>query len=342
MSSSFVGTTVRLTPREGAPFFGTILSVDPSTATLSLRRADTSAVVSVRREDLADVSTVRLQTPSPATKPESSEKKKRNRKKAERTGSPVPGAVSKTAPETVSAPTSPPSRPPFRSSTPVDASTSGVDEEFDFVRSAQNFDKKKIWDEIRNQESSSNAQLLVDINRNPALHQTASATPSQTRQPMLAADESVLDDASNEKEARLAKNDTLRSALETARAEVERLRTQLAISEALSGVHLEPLDNGTYQVSIFRDGWTSAAHWRQKHTGGDSVGPEGALRYYLNAPGIKDTDSVLLGYEGPNRMASDADVLNALPEHFQAGNIKVKLDNAPMFHQRLYDVLRGA
>ena len=159
---------------------------------------------------------------------------------------------------------------------------------------------------------------------------------------MLATDEPVLDDAPNEKEARLAKNDTLRNALETARAEVERLRTQLAISEALSGVHLEPLDNGTYQVSIFRDGWTSAAHWRQKHMGGDGVGPEGALRYYLNAPGIKDTDSVLLGYEGPNRMASDADVLNALPEHFQAGNIKVKLDNAPMFHQRLYDVLRGA
>lgn len=159
---------------------------------------------------------------------------------------------------------------------------------------------------------------------------------------MLAADESVLDDASDEKEARLAKNDTLRNALDIARDEVERLRTQLALSEALSGVHLEPLDDGTYQVSIFRDGWTSAAHWRRKHTGGDSVGPEGALRYYLNAPGIKDTENVSLGYEGPDRMASDPNVLDALPDHFQAGNIKVKLDNAPMFHQRLYDVLRGA
>ena len=212
MSSSFVGTTVRLTPREGAPFFGTILSVHPSTATLSLRRADTSEVVSVRREDLIDVSTVTLQTPSPATRPELSDKKKRNRKKSERNGSPAPGAVSKSAPETVSAPTSPPSRPSIRSSTPADALSSAADEEFDFVKSAQNFDKKKIWDEIRNQESSSNAQLLVDINRNPALHQTASSTPSQTRQPMLAADESVLDDASDEKEARLAKNDTLRNA----------------------------------------------------------------------------------------------------------------------------------
>lgn len=85
MSSSFVGTTVRLTPREGAPFFGTILSVDPKTATLSLRRADTSDVVSVRREDLIDVSTVTLQTPSPATRPELADKKKRNRKKSERT-----------------------------------------------------------------------------------------------------------------------------------------------------------------------------------------------------------------------------------------------------------------
>lgn len=342
MLSSFVGTTVRLTPREGAPFFGTILSVDPKTATLSLRRADTSDVVSVRREDLIDVSTVTLQTPSPATRPELSDKKKRNRKKSERTGSPAPGAVSKSALETVPAPASSASRPSVRSSTPTDAPTSAVDEEFDFVKSAQNFDKKKIWDEIRNQESSSNAQLLVDINRNPALHQTASSTPSQTRQPMLAADESVLDDALNEKEARLAKNDTLRNALDMARDEVERLRTQLALSEALSGVHLEPLDDGAYQVSIFRDGWTSAAHWRRKHTGGDSVGPEGALRYYLNAPGIKDTENVSLGYEGPDRMASDPNVLDALPEHFQAGNIKVKLDNAPMFHQRLYDVLRGA
>lgn len=66
---------------------------------------------------------------------------------------------------------------------------------------------------------------------------------------MLAADESVLDDVLNEKEARLAKNDTLRNALDMARNEVERLRTQLALSEALSGMHLEPLDDGTYQVS---------------------------------------------------------------------------------------------
>ena len=47
---------------------------------------------------------------------------------------------------------------------------------------------------------------------------------------MLAADESVLDDVLNEKEARLAKNDTLRNALDMARDEVERLRTQLALS----------------------------------------------------------------------------------------------------------------
>lgn len=163
--SSFVGTTVRLTPKDDAPFFGTIMSVDPSTATLMLRRADTGEVVSVRRQDLLDVSTVKFQTslpsssqvpastsapaqtdttaqsatssPAPSKTPgEASDKKKRNRKKTERRAD-SPAARASSA------------HPGATKSMSASSLSAGVDEEFDFVKSAQSFDKKKIWDEIR-------------------------------------------------------------------------------------------------------------------------------------------------------------------------------------------------
>lgn len=184
---------------------------------------------------------------------------------------------------------------------------------------------------------SSNTQLLVDINRNPALQQSASSS----QQPMLAPNEPVLDEQAFGTDARLARSDALRNALAASQAEVERLRAQLALSEALTGVHVEAREDGTYECGLYRDARTSAAHWRRKHMNGDPVGTEGVLRYYVNAPGIGSTEKVLLVYVGPNREASDADVLGGLPEHFQAGDMQFKLDNAPLFQQRLYDALRG-
>lgn len=159
---------------------------------------------------------------------------------------------------------------------------------------------------------------------------------------MLAPNEPVLDEHASVSsiDKRLAKNDALRDALQTYRAENERLRAQLALSEALTGMHIETLDDGTYMCGVYRDAKTSAAHWRHKHIGGEPTGPTGSLRYYVNAPGIGNTETVSLGYAGPNREASDADVLNELPEHF-LGDISIKLDNAPLFQQRLFDLLRG-
>jgi hypothetical protein len=154
--ASFVGTTVKLTLRTGGAFVGTILVVDPATATLTVRRSDSGATEQVRREALADVSIVApappsvpaststtpppqsapvsaLETSAPASSSTSDApsapaptegKKRRNRRRggasenASRTGSPAPG-------------------------------TNLYEQEFDFTKSTQSFDKKKIWEEIR-------------------------------------------------------------------------------------------------------------------------------------------------------------------------------------------------
>ena len=154
--ASFVGTTVKLTLRTGGAFVGTILVVDPATATLTVRRSDSGATEQVRREALADVSIVApappsvpaststtpapqsapvsaLETSAPASSSTSDApsapaptegKKRRNRRRggasehASRTGSPAPG-------------------------------TNPYEQEFDFTKSTQSFDKKKIWEEIR-------------------------------------------------------------------------------------------------------------------------------------------------------------------------------------------------
>ena len=92
---------------------------------------------------------------------------------------------------------------------------------------------------------------------------------------MLAPNEPVLDEQASVSsiDKRLAKNDALRDALQTCRAENERLRAQLALSEALTGMHIEALDDGTYMCGVYRDAKTSAAHWRHKHIGGEPTGP---------------------------------------------------------------------
>ena len=178
--ASFVGTTVCLTPRSGQPFIGTIVSVNQGTATLSVRRADSGKLFHIRRNELLDVSTVNLNTPSASQtiKPASSmstpdlsasEKKKRNRKETERAGSPAPSSASFPAVEAAkvassaastaasaaasvsaaSASASTPSAAPALASCAASSTPPSFQDDFDFVKSAQNFDKKKIWEEIR-------------------------------------------------------------------------------------------------------------------------------------------------------------------------------------------------
>lgn len=135
-------------------------------------------------------------------------------------------------------------------------------------------------------------------------------------------------------DASQAEIETLRASLANAEDQLKRLRSQVALSEALTGLHIEDAGNGTFLCGIFRNPHTSAAHWRHKHAGASHPGQEGALRFHMNAPGIRDSDLVSLGYAGPHRDASDASVLERMPEHFQ-GDVNVKLENAPLFQQRL-------
>ena len=156
--ASFIGTTVQVRLRTGATFIGTILEVDPATATLKMRRQDSGESCQVRRDELVDVTKVAppaarsttsgasnmsskaskvkdevSQTAPKATAEEgaSEGRKKRNqrRKNESRVASPAPAAAMATS---VS-----------------DAPSAPFDSEFDFTKSTQNFDRKKIWDEIR-------------------------------------------------------------------------------------------------------------------------------------------------------------------------------------------------
>lgn len=131
-----------------------------------------------------------------------------------------------------------------------------------------------------------------------------------------------------------AEMDALRASLAEAEDRLKRLQSQVALSEALTGLHIEDAGNGTFLCGIFQNPHTSAAHWRHKHAGASHPGYEGALRFHMNTPGITDSDLVSLAYAGPHRDASDASVLDRMPDHFQ-GNVNVKLENAPLFQQRL-------
>ena len=202
-----------------------------------------------------------------------------------------------------------------------------------------------MYSHSQNQEANPNPHLLVNINRNPLLQQSAGS-----KQPMLAPTEMVLDEpsepiaapTSNLGEVQVLRSevDTLSGALAEARSEIQRLRSQVALSEALTGLHIEDLGDGTYVCGVYKDAKTSAAHWRHKHQQSEPVGTDGALRYLVRAPGIGNTDAVSLGYGGPHRDHSDAEVLEKLPDHFQS-DINIKLDNAPLFQRRLTDLMQG-
>ncbi|WFD28798.1 hypothetical protein MNAN1_003813 [Malassezia nana] len=347
--ASFVGTTVQVRLRTGATFVGTIVQVDPATSTLKMRRQDTGETCQLRRDELVDVTKVAAAArpaapvaPNASSKPakpksespkaaseesantEGRKRRNQRRKNDSRVASPALAAESRASP------------------------SQDFEGEFDFTKSTQNFDKKKIWEEIRvrtihspkNQEAP-NPHLLVNINRNSNLPSSSSSQPV-----MLAPHEMVLDPSESAEEPEapapstapqdvsLGDTEALRASLAAAQDEIKRLRSQMALSEALTGLHIEDAGNGTFLCGIFQNPHTSAAHWRHKHTGLSHPGHDGTLRFHMNAPATSDTEPISLRYMGPHRDASDAQVLERMPEHFQGG-VNVKLENAPLFQQRL-------
>lgn len=352
--ASFVGTTVQLTLRSGAVFVGTIISIDTATSTLHVSRADTGETCAVQRSDLLDVSTVAAPAPVPPKEKKAApsasattESKKKSNGTPQRVASPAPGSTRSGTAKKERRKNG--SRGDTPGPTAADAPPS-FNEEFDFAKSAQSFDKKKIWEEIRSQEATPNANLLVNLNRNPLLSQSS-------RIPMLAPHEMVLDEApepvsasapvsgaaappSAELESLRAQQRAMEQQLAEARAEAAELRSQLALSEALTGLHIDSLGDGAYRCGVYRDAKTSAAHWRHKYQDAEPAPPEGSLRYVMRAPGIGQTDRVSLGYGGPHKEHSDAEVLSKLPDHF-LGDINIKLDNAQLFQRRLLDLMNG-
>lgn len=126
--ASFVGASVHITLANGDAFNARIRSVDPVTATMSLELPDGS-FSTVRRSDLRDVrianqssapttAPARAATQAPAAPTPPNQEKRKNRRK----------------PKGDDTPTRVPAVPL---------------EEFDFSKSLQQFDKKKIWEEIR-------------------------------------------------------------------------------------------------------------------------------------------------------------------------------------------------
>ncbi|WFD21322.1 hypothetical protein MCAP1_003583 [Malassezia caprae] len=351
--ASFVGTTVQVRLRTGASFVGTILEVDPATATLKMRRQDSGESCQVRRDELVDVT--KVATPAAPTASGASntsargskakDEASRNAPKAPEEGSSAEGRKKRNQRRKNDSRVSSPAPAPAVAAPSTEPTSTAFEDEFDFTKSAQSFDKKKIWEEIRNQEAP-NPNLLVNINRNTHLASESS------RVPMLAPHEMVLDSsesapapeapaapaqeapAATAGGADQAEINALRASLAEAEERLKRLQSQVALSEALTGLHIEDAGNGTFLCGIFQNPHTSAAHWRHKHAGASHPGHEGALRFHMNTPGITDADLVSLAYAGPHRDASDASVLERMPDHFQ-GNVNVKLENAPLFQQRL-------
>ena len=163
--ASFVGTTVKLTLRTGGAFVGTILVVDPATATLTVRRSDSGATEQVRREALADVSIVAPAPPSVPASTSTTPAPQSAPVSALETSAPV-SALETSAPASSSTSDAPSAPAPTegkkrrnrrRGGASENASRTGspapgtnpYEQEFDFTKSTQSFDKKKIWEEIR-------------------------------------------------------------------------------------------------------------------------------------------------------------------------------------------------
>lgn len=366
--SSFVGANVRIARRNGEPIVAKILGVDPATATLTLERLDTGAQCEMQRSELADVSMATDADVAAATS-------ERARVVAPVPAQPVQKPARGTLPASVLQ-SVPPSASPASdsrakkrsarrskgsdasgSSTPQGAQSGG---DFDFSKGLQSFDKKKVWDEIRvcrcgaspahsqSQQDTDPATLLVNTNRR------SNASKPAPRQPMLAPNEMVLTEPERDAAPAALSGSAdqqvqeLQKALESARAERDALaakeaqhRAQSALLEALLGVQIAPAqDADTYVCTALGDARVNGERWREKHSGAPAPADArtGALQYRVRAAGLDGEPA--LTYLGPVTDATDAAILERLPEHFR-GEINFKLDNAMLFQRRLMDVARA-
>ncbi|WFD32753.1 Phosphatidylinositol:ceramide phosphoinositol transferase (IPC synthase) [Malassezia sp. CBS 17886] len=335
----------------------TASAVDPANAMLSVLRADTNALEQVRRADLVDVCTAPppapvSQTSSPAPSrtgtphtdgaggadATAAARKKKGGKKGRTAAATTPSPAAAATPPPAATPQGAPAAPPVPPQHPYE-------DEFDFTKSTQSFDKKKIWEEIRNKEATTGSRpdLLVTLNRNPAAAAAPEAPASQQKQPMLAPTEMVLTeperaDAADPAAGRAA---ALEEELRAANAQNAQLRAQVALLEVLSGQHLAPAaGEETWSCTLFAEPRVALAHWRAKYADAPAPDTTGTLRYTVHAPAIGTPTSGSLRYGGPQREASDASLMQQLPEHFQ-DEISFKLDNAALFQRRLADLIRG-
>lgn len=155
---------------------------------------------------------------------------------------------------------------------------------------------------------------------------------------MLAPDEMVL--SPNEREE--APANPANAELDVLRTQLARANERQALLEALTGVQIVDGPADEYTCSLFPDTRTATAHWRAKHVAPAPLEETKACRFRMRMPsreGLSHEDAVLLSYLGPAQDA-DPDWVQRLPEHFQ-GNINVKVENAPLFEQRLQSLAQG-
>jgi len=351
--ASFVGANVSIALRSGDAFLARILGVDTDTASLSLERIGSGERCTVRRDELRDVSVAREEdvaaaraAAAPRVAPAA----------APQTGAPAPptteavGGAGAGASEPAGTPPKGRRRGGRRSkggagsagtgeasgtSTPTTAQMQS--EEFDFSKSLQAFDKKKIWDEIRSQQATDTSTLLVNTNRRGATDAPA--------QPMLAPNEMVLDPHERDADAPAAPAPApapqATAELKAARAELAAVRAQSALLEALVGMQVAPSDEpDTFVCTTYAEPRQAGDGFRRKYGGAaPATDFAGVLRYRVRAPQIAQSAAPSLTYLGPDTTQSDAAIVQRLPDHFR-GELNIKLDNAVLFQRRLAELVR--
>lgn len=131
--------------------------------------------------------------------------------------------------------------------------------------------------------------------------------------------------------------------IDALRAQLKRAHERQALLEVLTGVQVaDASERDEYVCSLFSEPRTAITHWRAKHVAPATLDDTKVLRYNVRLPELEKIakdEAVLLSYLGP-APGSDAELLQRLPDHFQ-GQVSVKIENAPLFEQRLQSLVQG-
>lgn len=246
--ANFIGLHVSVALHNGTTIDGTIVKIDTNKNTLHVKSTLNGKTLALDRSKIASLSTTAAPAPSSSSSssqpPDVSHLPAPTRKKTNKTNKKSSNNKHHAA---------------FDNGSGGSQSAPVPTEDFDFEASARSFDKRRIWEQIRAQDQSDPAALLVSHNRAVAMaagNSSSSSAASCSPRPAdlmrkLRNDENVLSPEPEEKddEEEKRRQETTTTAVTPSQPtdEIAILKRRLHILESLAGLSLQPVESTSAQ-----------------------------------------------------------------------------------------------